>query len=182
MAGGIGGFVGNIIGGAIGPLAPAINALVPGVIDIVKRYVPDPAAQAQIQSELTQKLLDAESKENQALMEVAQAQTAINLAEANNPSIWVSGWRPAAAWCCVFGLAYSFFLQPMFGWFTVLFGAAIGASIPSPPVLNVEVIMGLLTGMLGLGGFRTVEKINGAAAPEQGSPLKIKAVTTAMKR
>lgn len=173
MAGGI---IGSVIAGAAAPLANAAAAILPGVLEVVKRFVPDPEKQAAIQLELTQRLLDATSAENQAIAQVAQAQAAINLEEAKSPSFWVSGWRPAAAWCCVAGLAYSFFTQPLLGWACTVMGAAIGANIPSPPVLNMEVLVPLLVGMLGLGGFKTIERVNGAAAPEPGSPLHKAAV------
>lgn len=172
MAGGI---IGSIAGSLLGPLIPTINTL-------VERLVPDPVAQQKLQNELTAALMEKESEINKMIAEQASAQAAINLEEAKSPSRFISGWRPAAAWCCVFGLAYSFAFQPLFGWLATMLGAAIGANIPSPPVLNMEVLMGLLTGMLGLGGFRMVEKINGAAAPEPGSPMRRAPPAVAVRR
>jgi hypothetical protein len=81
------------------------------------------------------------------------AQTAINLAEASNPNLFVSGWRPAAGWVCVLGLLYATFLRPMLSWL-----ASIWHFSNVPPVIDTVVLMQLLFGMLGLGAYRTYEK------------------------
>lgn len=82
------------------------------------------------------KLQDAESA-------IAAAQSATNTAEASNENIFVSGWRPACGWICVLGLGYSSVIAPVFHW----------------PATDTNTLIGILTGMLGLGGLRTVEKL-----------------------
>jgi len=86
------------------------------------------------------------------------AQTTVNLAEASNPNLFVAGWRPAAGWVCVLGLFYSVFLRPILSWLaTVWCWSAV------PPVIDTIILMELLFGMLGLGAYRTYERINGKA-------------------
>jgi hypothetical protein len=87
---------------------------------------------------------------------IVNAQSAVNLAEASNPNIFVSGWRPAAGWCCVVGLLYSVFLRPMISWFATMAGASA-----VPPVIDDVMLMQLLFGMLGLGALRSYEKTKG---------------------
>jgi hypothetical protein len=77
---------------------------------------------------------------------IAAAQSATNTAEASNPSIFVSGWRPFIGWVCGFGFVYSI-IQPAF----------------HLPPIDMQNIIGILGGMLGLGAMRTVEKIKGVA-------------------
>lgn len=86
------------------------------------------------------------------------AQTEVNKAEATNPNWFVSGWRPAAGWTCVGGLAYQVVFRPIAGW--VMTNAA-GWS--APPSLEIDTLMTLLFGMLGLGAYRTAERLRGRA-------------------
>ncbi len=83
------------------------------------------------------------------------AQIAVNKAEAESPSIFKGGWRPAVGWVCVAGLVYSFFLQPLLPWAV---GVLHSAPVAPLPTLDTSTLMTLLLGMLGLGGMRTFEK------------------------
>lgn len=85
---------------------------------------------------------------------ILNAQNAVNLAEASNPNLFVSGWRPAAGWVCVLGLCYSVFIRPLLSWMATLweFRAV-------PPVIDTSILMQLIFGMLGLGAYRTWEKV-----------------------
>jgi len=42
-----------------------------------------------------------------------EAQTDVDKAEATNPSLFVSGWRPFVGWICAFGLAYVAIVEPL---------------------------------------------------------------------
>ena len=78
--------------------------------------------------------------------QIAAAQSATNTAEATNPSIFVSGWRPFIGWVCGFGFVYTI-VQP-------------ALHLPAVDMTN---ILGILGGMLGLGTMRTVEKVKGVS-------------------
>ena len=85
------------------------------------------------------------------------AQILTNREEAKSANVFVSGWRPFIGWTCGFALAYHFILAPL-----ILFGVAItGQEIPSLPVFDMESLMTVLLGMLGLGSLRTFEKSKG---------------------
>ena len=85
------------------------------------------------------------------------AQLEINAKEAAHPSVWVSGWRPFFGWAGGFGFIYATILQPLIAW-----GAAI-KGWPAPPALNLDLLWVVITGMLGIGGLRSVEKIKGVS-------------------
>jgi len=83
--------------------------------------------------------------------ELISLQTKINEIEAGHRSIFVAGWRPFIGWICGFALAYNFVIHDLFIW--VLQPEEI------PPALQMEHLMTVLLGMLGLGGLRTYEKL-----------------------
>ena len=89
--------------------------------------------------------------------EAAMAQVEVNKAEAGHRSIFVAGWRPFIGWTCGVALAYHFIFAPL-----IVFGATwAGATIPDLPVFDMDSLMTVLLGMLGLGGMRSFEKAKG---------------------
>lgn len=89
--------------------------------------------------------------------ELAKGQLDINKAEAQHKSIFVSGWRPSVGWVCSIAMAYHFVLQPL-----IVFGVTVaGVEIPELPKFDMNSLMTVLMGMLGLGGLRTFEKTKG---------------------
>jgi hypothetical protein len=94
-------------------------------------------------------LLKGKEIDPQKLIEL---QAEINKVEAQHRTIFVAGWRPFIGWVCGFALAYNFVLRDMLIWF-------IGPE-QVPPALQMEHLMTVLVGMLGLGGMRTYEKLN----------------------
>jgi hypothetical protein len=86
------------------------------------------------------------------------AQVEINVAQAQNPNLFVSGPRPALMWVCVIGFALQYIGYP--AWVAV---ATMGGwAIPPEPPTNA-VLWELTVGMLGLAGFRSFEKSKGVA-------------------
>ena len=133
-------------------------ALIPLLGTVLEKAIPDPQAQADAKlrvMELAQKgelaVLDADLK-------LAMGQLEVNKVEAGT-DMYRGGWRPAVGWTCVFGLAYQFVIQPILPWVVALFGA----TVPPLPAIDNETLMVLLTGMLGLGGLRTFERVKGRA-------------------
>lgn len=98
-----------------------------------------------------------------ALMRLAQrpalVQAEINRIEARHRSVFVAGWRPFIGWVCGAALAYSFVLRDFAAWVLV----ARGFEAEPPPELAMEHLMTILMALLGLGGFRTFEKLSGRA-------------------
>ena len=83
--------------------------------------------------------------------ELIQIQTKINELEAQHRTIFGAGWRPFIGWISGIALAYNFVIRDLFIW----------AFQPEqiPPAIQMEHLMTILMGMLGLGGLRTFEKI-----------------------
>lgn len=87
MASGIGGAIGSMMGGVItGGLGPALGAALPSITDtakiLVDRLIPDPNAEAEAQAAVEQALAAREVAIVNATMEIAKAQTQVNLVEA----------------------------------------------------------------------------------------------------
>jgi hypothetical protein len=119
---------------------------------LITRIFPDPAQADQAKL----KLLELQKSGELAQM---TAQTDINKVEASNPSLFVSGWRPAIGWVCALALAYQYLLRPLSGTIASL----VGVTLPPLPGLD-DNLWQLMMGMLGMGGLRTFEKVQGVAA------------------
>jgi hypothetical protein len=89
--------------------------------------------------------------------ELAKGQLEINKAEAQSRNIFVAGWRPFIGWTCGIALAWHFIGVPV----TMFFVSWFGIDIPDLPQFDMDALMTILLGMLGLGGLRTVEKVKG---------------------
>ena len=86
------------------------------------------------------------------------AQISVNTEEARSTSLFVSGWRPAVGWCCVAACGWNWLGFPI---------AKLAAELLGHPIALGPADLGemwpVLLGMLGLGGLRTLERINGKA-------------------
>lgn len=95
--------------------------------------------------------------------DLIKGQQEINREEAKHSSIFVAGWRPAIGWVGVVALAYQFILYPLLTWAWAWMQAQgwVPDGVKPPPLLDVEALMVLLTGILGIAGARTFEKVRG---------------------
>jgi len=123
---------------------------------IIDRVIPDPAAKQAAALQLAQMQQTGELAQLTAQTDLAKGQIAVDQAEAANPNLFVSGWRPFIGWVCGSGLAYQFVFSPLMTWGAALIGHPITA-----PSLDLGTLLTLLLGMLGLGGMRTYEKVSG---------------------
>lgn len=101
-----------------------------------------------------------------------QGQLAINAKEASHSSVFVAGWRPFIGWIGGLALAYQFILYPLLIWIWSL-GQAQGwipchadpsivsqvCTFTTPPVLDSGALFAMLTGLLGIGGMRSFDKL-----------------------
>ena len=99
------------------------------------------------------KLLEIQSR-------AQDVQNQVNLVEAGNPNLFVSGWRPFIGWVCGCGLGYAYILQPLLQWGVSFI---MGDSSLKLPDVNTGELIPLLMALLGLGSLRTVEKIQGVS-------------------
>lgn len=102
---------------------------------------------------------EAEKQQLAAAVMVVQGQLDINKAEAGNPSVFVSGWRPFIGWVCGTACAWNWIGLPIAKTALAVWGHAI---VLAPADLTE--MLPVLLGMLGLGTLRTIEKIKNVAA------------------
>ena len=126
----------NLISGLAGPVSA-----------ILDKFIEDKDQKAQLAHDI------ATMAEKHA-HEAVQAQLEINKKEAEHPSLFVSGWRPAVGWVCVLGMAGNFITIP----FTNMILELLEYDVVIP-LIDMETLLPVLLGMLGLGAMRTVEKI-----------------------
>lgn len=113
--------------------------------DLIGRWFPDPEKARAAEAEFLKLAMDGELKQ-------VIAQLEINAREAQHPSVFVAGWRPFFGWAGGFGFVYAVIGQPLLAWLATIKGW------PLPPVLNLDLLWVVVTGMLGIGGLRTFEK------------------------
>lgn len=124
---------------------------------LLDRLFPDPEKKAAAQLELLKMQQNGELAQLASTTDLAKAQIAVNAAEAATGNWFIAGWRPAVGWTCAGGLFYQIIARPILGW---IMTNTLGWT--QPPSLEMETLMTLLFGMLGLGGYRTIEKLKGA--------------------
>ncbi len=95
--------------------------------------------------------------------DLIKGQQEINKVEAAHQSIFVAGWRPAIGWVGVVALGYQYILYPLLLWVWAWFQAKgwVPDNMNAPPLLEAEALWVLLTGILGIAGARTFEKVRG---------------------
>jgi len=131
-------------------IGDAIASVLGKVID---RAWPDPAQRAAA----AQALAELEQAGEFKRLDLALAQLKISEVEATSSDPFVSRWRPFIGWICGMGFAWNFIGLPIAKVICELTGNPIAMS-PA----DMSEMMPVLLGMLGLGGFRTIEKLKGA--------------------
>jgi len=115
---------------------------------IIDRIFPDPAQKAAAELELMKMTQNGDLKQIMGQLE-------INAREAQHASVFVAGWRPFFGWAGGAGFVYATLLQPVLAWV----GAVKGW--PAPPEVNIDLLWVVVTGLLGLGTLRSVDKAKG---------------------
>ena len=131
---------------------PIIGSILDLGTKLIDKLIPDPKAKAEA-------LLKLQELEQSGDLAVIAGQNKINEIEAASPTLFVSGWRPFIGWVCGSALAFQLVIGPLVVWA----GALVRHSV-SLPIMQTELLTTLLVGMLGLGGMRTVEKLQGVAS------------------
>lgn len=111
---------------------------------LVNRFWPDKSEQ--------------EKQELAGTLLLLQGQMKVNEVEAGSNSLFVAGWRPAVGWTCAAAFAFKFVGGPMLVLVSSYFNHPV-----TLPEFDYSEMSTILLGMLGLGGFRTFEKVKGAA-------------------
>jgi hypothetical protein len=128
-----------------------IPATITAVTQLVNKFVPDRDAQIKLQAELQLKFAEIEAQQ-------LQAQSDTNKVEAASSSVFVAGWRPFIGWVCGSALAWSYILQPVAQW--ALLVTHVDTKLPEIPSGD---LFNLTLAMLGMAGWRTLDKIKDVA-------------------
>ena len=121
-----------------------LSALIGPATDLAGKFIQDKDAAAKMAHELAT-LADKQAQEAMlAQIEVNKAEAAGNWFQAS--------WRPLCGYVCVLGLAVNFLISPI--------AAGFGFMVPQA---DMSVMMPVLTGMLGLAGMRSYEKVKQVA-------------------
>ena len=127
-----------------------LNSLIGPATNLLDKFIEDKDQKAKLAHELAT-MADKMAHEQQL------AQIAVNKEEAASGSIFKGGWRPFIGWVCGVAFFYHFVLNPI-----ILFVIAIiGIEIPTLPEFQMNTLLTVLAGMLGIGSLRTYEKQKG---------------------
>ena len=96
----------------------------------------------------------------QGAIDEAKGQQEINKIEAASSNVFVAGWRPFIGWVCGSAFAYNWVVLPLI----TSVAAAFGHPVEGLKPLNFSEMSPVLLGMLGLGGYRTFEKVKQVAS------------------
>ena len=127
-----------------------LNSLIGPATQILDKFVEDKDQKAKLAHELAT-MADRLAHEQQL------AQIAINKEEAASGSLFKGGWRPFVGWVCGVAFFYHFVLQPVI----IFVVAIIGVNVPDLPEFQMNTLLTVLGGMLGIGGLRSYEKSKG---------------------
>lgn len=125
-----------------------ITSLVDPVAGLLDKFIEDKDQRARLAHEIAT-LADKQAQEQ------VMGQIEVNKAEAQHPSMFVAGWRPAVGWVCALAMLFNFLLIPF-----INLGLDISGYDIQLDLIDMQTMMPVLLGMLGLGGMRTAEKIN----------------------
>ena len=127
-----------------------LETLIGPVSTLLDKFIPDADERNRLAHEI------ATMSERHA-HELAKGQLEVNKTEAAHKSLFVAGWRPFVGWTCALALFWHFLGLPV----TLFWTAYTGSEVPALPTFDMQSLMTVLLGMLGLGGLRTYEKLKG---------------------
>jgi len=126
-----------------------ISSVLPVVGEVLDRVIPDKNAKAKALRDMEAALIDAETKGMLGQLE-------INKVEAAHRSVFVAGWRPFIGWTGGFAILWHFLLQPITTFTLGIFGLPYDL-----PLFDMDSLLTIVMGILGIGGMRSFEKFKG---------------------
>jgi hypothetical protein len=126
-----------------------IQALIGPIASLLDKIIPDAGERQKLAHEI------ATMAERQA-HEIALAQIEVNKEEAKSSDVFRGGWRPFIGWTCGTAFALHFVVFPVLNFFLVAAGEA-----EVKILFDMNTLLTVLGGLLGLGAFRSYEKVKG---------------------
>lgn len=135
------------------------NLIIPAVTTILDKVLPDAQAAADAKFKLLELAQNGQLAEMQAVKDLNLAQIKVNEMEAQSADPYTSRWRPTVGYILCAALAFQYVINPIIIW-----GAAIWAPGVTPPNIGLDDnLWELMFGVLGLAGWRTLDKIKAGA-------------------
>jgi len=136
----------------------------------IDKIWPDPIKRAEEMRKLEEMKQRGNLAELDAHVQLMIGQLEVNKAEAQHKSIFVAGWRPAIGWTGAGAMFYQFIVYPFWLWVWALCQAFewIPSGMAPPPMLETTALFAMVTGMLGIGTMRSVDKRAGVQTDNIG--------------
>lgn len=135
-------------------MAFGIDDVVAVGLKLIDKWFPSESEKAKAKLDLIQMQQNGEFKEWDMLTKSDEAQTDINLEEAKSDTWWKAGWRPFIGWMCGISFAVQYVVSPIGTWLVKLSGKDVAF-----PVMDMDQMLPVLFGLLGLGAYRTYERV-----------------------
>jgi hypothetical protein len=126
-----------------------IQALIGPIASLLDKVIPDAGERQKLAHEI------ATMAERQA-HEIALAQIEVNKEEAKSSDSFRGGWRPFIGWTCGIAFSLHFVIFPVLNFFLVAAGHE-----EVKILFDMNTLLTVLGGLLGLGVFRSYEKVKG---------------------
>tara|TARA_E500000081_G_C6064938_1_gene320132 strand:- start:68 stop:463 length:396 start_codon:yes stop_codon:yes gene_type:complete len=127
-----------------------ISQLIAPITGLLDKFIEDKDQKAKLAHEVA-------TMAQKHAQELAKGQLEINKEEAKSRSIFVAGWRPFIGWTCGIAMFWHFVGLPL----AMFFLTSFSIKVAELPQFDMNSLMTVLLGMLGLGGLRTFEKAKG---------------------
>lgn len=130
-------------------LLPVVASAFTAVKDLVIKFWPNDEDRAKVEKIRAEiKVIEDEIANKVRESDERLAQLQINLADAQSPRWWQSGWRPGLGWVCVVAWFIDIIAVPTYNFFAVV-------QLPGLAEGKVEIVMWLTAG---LAGIRMIDK------------------------
>ena len=128
-----------------------IDLFIGPITELLSKVIPDKTERERLAYQIS-------TLTERQVHEQVMAQLDVNKTEATHLSLYVAGWRPFIGWSCGVAMAFNYIGVPVIETVSVIYGTPLAID-----PFDLEVMMPVLLGMLGLGGMRSYEKRNGVA-------------------
>lgn len=133
------------------------NLLIPAVTSIIDKVIPDQKAADEAKLKVLTLAQQGQLAELDAIKEMTKAQLEINQAEAASSDPYTSRWRPTIGYILAAALGFQYLINPLITWYAAIWQPGI-----TPPQIGLDDnLWELMFGVLGLAGWRTLDKIKG---------------------
>lgn len=123
----------------------------------IERIWPDANKRAEEIRKLEELRDKGDARELDAYVRITLAQIEVNLESAKHKSIFVAGPRPFIIWVGGFSLAWAGIIHPLLTWVWA-FAEMLG---DPPPLIESAALGSIVTGLLGVAGMRSYDKLKG---------------------